>query len=182
MVFTNDGHKHYDIRVRCQYWPGSKNIFGAFMQWYFLLRICFVLFLFFVDCAALYWFNAFVLHALAAYYFALLIRKERTAEQIICVILLGVESFLVHGRFGAYLLPILPLTLLYKLLARFITMTRLVPYTLLGVTLLVNSFIIDPFLFGQYPPLGYTIIQIIGNLSLLIPFTYGAKTPHAKKL
>lgn len=141
------------------------------MQWYFLLRICYVLLLFFVDCAAFYWCNAFVLQAVTAYYFASLVRKERTVEQVMCIVLIGIESFLVHGRFGVYLLPILPLTLLYTLMARFITMTRLVPYTLFGLTLVVNTLIIDPFLFGQYPPLRYTIIQIIGNLILLIPFT-----------
>jgi hypothetical protein len=137
------------------------------MQWFWLVRCCFIVALCAVDCAAFYWWQGYVLQAVCAYYFVQLIHKGRGVEEVLCLLAIGLESFLVHGRFGVYLLPVLPLTLAYRLLARFITMTRLVPYALLGITLVVNYWLIDPCLFGVWPGALYTTMKIIGNVLVL---------------
>lgn len=137
------------------------------MQWMWLVRSCFVLLLFVVDSAACYWYQGYILQAVVCYYFVLLRYKGRSVEQVLCLLAIGVESFIVHGRFGVYLFPVLPLTFAYALLARFITMTRLVPFVLTGVTLAVNWWVVDPLLFGVWPGALYTTMKIAGNLLLL---------------
>ena len=137
------------------------------MIWLYILHTLLLIFLFCIDSATMYWFDQPVLQSVTAYFFASLMHKGRTPFQIGAIALIGIESCIIHGRFGVYLLPILPCYLIYQSLTRSITIARGVPYLLFTISLLVNWFMIDPFITGGQPAMACTGMKIFANLLLL---------------
>src|SRR5579872_2412550 len=116
-----------------------------------MFQLVIALICFLIDTLALYWWDDAVLQCVTAYFFANLLRPHREPILIFTGLLIGLESFIIHGRFGVYLFPIIPCYLLSHYLTRRSTLSWPVPYLLFTCTLLVNWFFVDPYIIGFQP-------------------------------
>lgn len=122
---------------------------------------------FFLDILMFSFFEKQMLYMLLCFYILNMCDKRNFVTFVVFGFLIALESSLSYGKFGIQLLYLIPLTLITFKIKKTFWAWKFQPYIILIVCLLVQSYLIEPFLLGISPTYSYTESKIIANIIVL---------------
>ena len=127
----------------------------------------FSLMFFFLDILMFSLFEKQIFYLLLCFYIFNMWEQRNVFIFIFFAFLIALESSLYYGQFGVQLLYLLPITLLAFKAKQTFWNWNFQPYLILMACLLIQSYLIEPFLLGIPATFSYTNSKIIANIIVL---------------
>lgn len=131
-------------------------------------QVSIISFLFFVDIISICFFYQHYCFALRAAYHLHLFESYALSYLGLMLILLGLQSYIVSGFFGALFLHLIPLSLLIVWLKPMLYPHRALPYFFFLCSLCLEWYFFTPHLLQLADYGAYTIPIIFANLGIII--------------